>query len=278
MDRQAIIDSHQHFWRYDPIRHGWINDEMKVLQRDFLPRDLEPVLKTNHVDGCIAVQAEQSLEETAFLLSLAEQHSFIKGVVGWVDLADPTLNAQFADLKRHPHLKGFRHIVQSEPAGFLRASEFINGVNALARHGFTYDLLIYHHQMEDALYFAQHVREVPIVIDHIAKPSIRTGEKTHWELNLAALATFSNMHIKLSGLVTEASWRHWTYDEITPYLDEVFETFGTDRIMYGSDWPVCLLAAAYEQQLEIVVKYIGGLSSSEKDKIMGGNAKRFYNI
>lgn len=272
------IDAHQHFWQYDPVKDQWITDEMDILKKDFLPEHLWPLLKKNGVDGCVAVQADQSLRETNFLLALCEEHSFIKGVVGWIDLIDKEIDEQLAGLRSYPALKGFRHIVQAEPDGFLRRNDFIDGVRRLGQHNYSYDLLIYPKQMEEALYFVARLEEVRIVVDHMAKPSIRTGSKTRWELQMAALSTFQNVYCKMSGLVTEADWRTWTKEDIFPYLDELMETFGPSRVMYGSDWPVCLLAANYEQQLEIVTDYIGRLSSAEQERIMGGTAVEFYNL
>jgi L-fuconolactonase len=273
-----MIDAHQHFWKYDPSAHAWITKEMKVIQRDFLPADLKPVLNRNNFTGCIAVQAEQSEEETDFLIELANENDFILGIVGWVNLRAQNLVDRLRFYSGNKRVKGFRHIVQAEARGFLLQPSFVKGVQLLGANNFTYDLLIYHHQLEEALAFANEVRDVKIVIDHIGKPSIRTGEKTHWELNLAAMATFENIHCKLSGMVTEANWKNWTYEQIEPFLDEVFETFGTQRVMYGSDWPVCLLAGSYEQQLSVVQQYVSKLSPSEKASVFGDNAKRFYNL
>jgi L-fuconolactonase len=273
-----LIDSHQHFWKYDPLRHAWINDEMKAIQKDFLPRDLEPLLKKNEMDGCVAVQVDQTEAENFFLLDLAGRHEFIKGIVGWVDLRAPDLDERLQYFSKFPKLKGFRHIVQGEPKGFLSDPAFIKGVKKLSTYNFTYDLLVYYHQLEEALAFVRHVPEVKIVVDHIAKPSIRTKEKTHWELNMAAMATFKNVYCKLSGMVTEATWKSWKAEDFEPYLDEVFEFFGADRLMYGSDWPVCLVAASYHDQLSVVREYASRLSSSEKQMVFSDNAKRFYNL
>jgi L-fuconolactonase len=277
-DLPMTIDSHQHFWKYNPESHGWINEEMTGIRRNFLPEQLGPTLREHQIDGCVTVQVDQTEDETMFMLSLAEQHNFIKGVVGWIDLRAADLEERLQHFREFTYLKGFRHIVQGEPKGFLADPRFIEGVKKLARHNFTYDLLIYHHQLEEALAFVRHVPDVKIVVDHIAKPSIRTGEKTHWELNMAALATFNNVHCKISGMVTEAHWKHWKQEDFNPYLDEVFETFGTARVMYGSDWPVCLVAASYGEQLAIVQQYIAGLSASEKKLVLGENAKTFYNL
>lgn len=272
------IDSHQHFWKYNPVNHAWINDEMKIIQKDFLPEQLKPLLERHNIDGCVTVQVDQTEDENHFMLSLADKHDFIKGVVGWIDLRAADLDERLQFFQQFPKLKGFRHIVQGEPKGFLSDVKFIEGVKKLVRYNFTYDLLIYHHQLEEALKFVHHLPNVKIVVDHIAKPSIKTGEKTHWELNMAALATFKNVYCKVSGMVTEADWKNWKDDDFTPYLDEVFEAFGANRIMYGSDWPVCQVAANYEQQFAIVQQYISKLSAIEKQLVMGENAKTFYNL
>jgi L-fuconolactonase len=272
------IDSHQHFWRYDPVRYDWISDEMRVLKRDFLPPDLQSILASNAIDGCVAVQAEQSPEETDFLSELAGRFDFIKGVVGWIDLRSPRITEQLDRYAAQKKIKGFRHILQSEPPGFMNDPRFIDGVNFLADRGYSYDLLIYHHQFDEALKFLHKTTNVKIVIDHLGKPSIRTGEKTQWELNLAAASTFENVYCKLSGMVTEANWRSWTKEDLFPFMDELFESFGPERIMYGSDWPVCLLAADYGTQLGVVTDYLGRLSKAEKASVMGRNAKTFYNL
>jgi L-fuconolactonase len=272
------IDSHQHFWNFNAERDGWITDEMEIIRHDFLPQHLRPVLIRNNIEGTVAVQADQSEEETLFLLELARNDDFIKGVVGWVDLRNADLPGRLEYFRTFSALKGFRHIVQSEPKGFMSDSSFVNGVRQLGKYGFTYDLLIYHYQLEEALSFVNSIPDVPVVVDHIAKPSIRTGEKTHWELNMASLATFGNVTVKISGMVTEAIWSNWTKDQFYPYLDEILETFGPSRMMYGSDWPVCLLASSYEDQLGIVEEYIGRLSHTERELIMGLNAARFYKL
>lgn len=273
-----IIDSHQHFWNYSPVDHAWISEDMGVLKKDFLPDHFISIADEHSISGTVAVQADQSEAETNFLLSLAKQFPFIKGVVGWTDLRSANLDNELSKFQSNDLLKGFRHIVQSEPKGFLTDAKFIAGVNKLAAYGFTYDLLIYHHQLPEALTFADKTHNVKIVVDHIAKPSMKTGEKTHWELNMAALSTFQNIHCKLSGMVTEADWKNWSYEHMEPFIDEVFEAFGPDRIMYGSDWPVCLVAGSYGDQFSVVKRYISRLSEDEKRKVLGENAKRFYNL
>lgn len=272
------IDSHQHFWKYNPVRDAWINDDMNVIQRDFLPADLAPILQENKMDGCVAVQADQSENETQFLLTLASANEFIKGVVGWVDLQAEDINERLQYFSSFKKLKGFRHIAQGEPVGFLRGSEFSTGIRALKNFNFTYDILIYPHQIPDATWLVNQHPDQKFVVDHLAKPVIREKEFSNWSAQMKALASFSNISCKLSGMVTEAVWNDWTKDDFKPYLDFIMHHFGTHRVMYGSDWPVCLVAASYEKQLAIIEDYIHSFSSSEKHQIMGDNAIRFYNI
>ena len=273
-----MIDSHQHFWTYNPARHAWITDDMKVIRRDFLPEDLRPILQKNNIDGSVVVQVDQTEDETLSLLAMANRHDFIKGVVGWIDLVNANLESRleyFSSLKK---LKGFRHIVQAEKPGFLLKPAFIKGVQTLARHQFSYDLLVYHHQLEEALDFVRQVPQTKIVVDHLAKPSIVTQDRKQWEIHMRAMAEFPNVFCKVSGMVTEARWPGWSYQDFIPYLDGVINAFGTDRLLYGSDWPVCLVAATYEEQFSIVQKYITALSAPEKKQVLGGNAERFYNL
>lgn len=273
-----VIDSHQHFWKFDPVRDGWITADMKIIRRDFLPQDLKPILEKNQIQGCIAVQAAQSEEETGFLLGLAKENPFIKGVVGWVDLRGKNLREKLKYFSRFPLIKGFRHIIQSEPEGFMSDPAFIRGVSMLAEFGFTYDLLIYHYQLGESLEFLAEVQDVRIAIDHIAKPAIRSKESTSWKASLAAAGSFRNVFCKVSGMVTEADWSNWKEEDFIPYLDDVLEIFGPQRIMYGSDWPVCLLAGTYEDQLGVIRSYLSRFTAEEKGSIMGKNAERFYNL
>jgi L-fuconolactonase len=272
------IDAHQHFWKYDPLNHAWINNEMSAIQKDFFPEDLAPLLRQHDIEGCVTVQVEQTEEENHFLLSLASQNAFIKGVVGWIDLKAPNLEERLQYFKQFPKLKGFRHIVQGEPKGFLTNRKFIEGVKKLAHYDFTYDLLVYHYQLGEAIEFAEQLPDVKIVVDHIAKPPIKSGESAVWGSDIMELAAFENIVCKISGMVTEAAWKTWRHEDFNPYLDKVFENFGAERIMYGSDWPVCLVAATYQQQFTIVQQYISRLSFSEKQMVMGENAETFYNL
>jgi L-fuconolactonase len=277
-DPVSRIDSHQHFWKYSQARDTWITDEMKVIQRDFFPEDLAPLLKKTNIDGCVTVQADQSDEETNFLLELAAQHEFIKGVVGWVDLRSPVLEQKLQDLSRYKKLKGFRHIVQAEPPGFLLQKDFLQGIRLLKVYQFTYDILIYPDQCMDAIQFVKEHPEQPFVVDHLAKPLIKEKLLQPWKLYMKELAQFPNVMCKLSGMVTEADWKYWNPEDFHPYMETILECFSANRVMYGSDWPVCLVAASYDQQAALVENYISQLSDSEKQQIMGGNAIRFYNL
>jgi L-fuconolactonase len=273
------IDSHQHFWKFNPRRDAWINDDMRVIQRDFLPNDLAPILESNAIDGCVSVQADQSETETFFLLDQASRHNFIKGVVGWVDLCAANLDERFQALASQNKLKGFRHIVQAEPYDdFMLRSNFQRGIAMLKKYGFTYDILIYPKQLGAALTLVQQFPDQPFVIDHMAKPSIHESRFDNWQKQLSAFKPCDHVYCKLSGMVTEAKWNAWKPDDFLPYLDTVLETFGPNRLMYGSDWPVCLVAASYGEQLDIVQRYIARLSAAEQAAIMGGNAIQFYNL
>lgn len=272
-----IIDSHQHFWQYDPQRHAWIDDSMHAIQHSFMPPDLEPMLQANGVDGTVLVQVEQTPAENTFFLQLASQFSWIKGVVGWVDLQADDIIEQVAELRQHPLLKGFRHIAQGEPdPGFLVRPEVVRGIQALGQAGFTYDILIYPHQLEAAIGLVAQCPDQPFVLDHLAKPYIKAGDIQGWQQSISRLSTYENVCAKLSGLVTEAHWQQWQPADIYPYLEVALDCFGPKRLMWGSDWPVCLVAASYTQVLQLVRECIRPLSASEQQAIMGGNAALFY--
>lgn len=273
-----MIDAHQHFWKYDPVRHAWITDDMKAIRRDFQPADLRPHLERNGIAGSVVVQVDQTEDETLSLLSLANQYDFIRGVVGWIDLRNTNLVSRLEYFSTLKKLKGFRHIVQGEAPGFLSQPAFIDGVRKLRDFDFTYDLLVYHHQLSEAVDFLKRVPDTPIVVDHLAKPSIVAAELTQWEKHMRTVATFPNVYCKVSGMVTEARWPGWKFKDFVPYLDVVFDAFGTDRLLFGSDWPVCLVAASYDEQFSILQEYMKGFSSTEKNKVLGGNAERFYNL
>jgi L-fuconolactonase len=269
------IDAHQHFWRYDPARHGWITPEMSILRRDWLPEHLRPELSRAGMDATVAVQADSSEYETHFLLDLARSNPEIAGVVGWVDLLSPGIRDRLETFAHFEKLKGFRHVAQSEPDDwFLIREAFLRGVANLEAFDFTYDILIYPKQLPAA---AELVRRFPrqrFVIDHLAKPSVRSGEIEPWSQFMRKIAENENVFCKLSGLVTEANWTGWSAADFAPFLDTVFEAFGPRRLMFGSDWPVCLLAANYTQVKQLIEDY----AASNGDEIFGQNAARFYGL
>jgi L-fuconolactonase len=273
------IDSHQHFWRYDAAQYEWIDDSMQLLRRDFLPAEARQEMARAGFDAGVAVQARQDLDETRWLLSLADQHRAIAGVVGWVDLQADAVRGQLEELAANPKLVGVRHIVQSEPDDwFLLRPAFCRGISLLREFGLAYDILVYHHHLPAAVEFVSRFDAQPFVLDHLAKPPIKSGGIDDWRRDLARLAAFPNVMAKLSGLVTEADWRRWTPGQIRPYLDVALECFGPDRLMIGSDWPVCTVAGAYDATMAVVVDFVSQLSAGERDAILGGNAQRLWNL
>ncbi|MEM7305579.1 MAG: amidohydrolase family protein [Planctomycetota bacterium] len=274
------IDAHQHFWSYDPVEYAWIGAGMESLRRDFLPDDLAPLLDQRQLDGSIAVQARQSLEETRWLLSLARESERVRGVVGWVDLRSPDVAAELDRLADEPALVGLRHVVQDEPDDeFLLRDDFQRGVAALAGRGLIYDVLIYPRQLPAAVRFVERFPDQPFVLDHLAKPLIRDGAMEPWASLVAELARSPNVSCKVSGLVTEAHWRAWTPEELVPYLDVALEAFGPERLLYGSDWPVCLLASGYGRMFAATEDWAERrLSAQERVALFGGNAARVYGL
>ncbi len=273
-----IIDAHVHFWKYDRQRDAWITNDMKTLQQDYLPEHLQPVLKRNEVDGVVAVQADQSELETHFLVEMAKTHGFIKGVVGWIDLRGADIEERLAYFSQYPAIKGWRHIVQAEPDGFLADPAFLQGMKLLQQYGYTYDLLIREHQLTQAVDFARQLPEQPIVLDHLAKPAIHKKEFAAWEKGIRSLAALPNVYCKLSGLLTEANWKQWSAADFYPCLDVVMDAFGSQRLMFGSDWPVMLLSGIYVQWKSLIEKYMENLPDESKEAIMGGNAVDFYHL
>ena len=273
-----IIDAHQHLWKYDPVRDHWIEDSMEVLRKDFLPKDLKPILDANGVAGCIAVQADQSEEETEFLLKCAQENPFLKGVVGWVDLRAGNVEERLANYSQNEYFKGVRHIVQAEKDDFLLNKDFQNGVGKLSQYGLSYDLLIYPRQFPATLEMVEKFPNQIFVLDHIAKPSVSEKLDAEWVKNILLLSKHENVFCKISGMVTETKNFEWVKSDFTPYLASVVSAFGTDRILYGSDWPVCLLAAEYKEVLGIIVDYFQNFSTLEKSKIFALNAIKAYNL
>ena len=274
------IDSHQHFWIYDPIAFAWLNEDMKSLRRNFLPPDLEPYLRKYGMDGTVAVQARQCDEETQFLLDLAETYpNVVKGVVGWVDLRADDIDEKLASISKNKKLVGLRHIVQDEPDDeFLLRDNFLRGIRLLKKYNLTYDILIYPKHLATARKFVEMFPDQPFVIDHIAKPFIKDHLVGDWEKGIRDLAGFPNVYIKVSGMVTEADWKNWKEEDFTQYLDIIFDAFGVDRVMVGSDWPMLTLCGEYCQVVDIVKHYIERFSVEDQAKVMGGNAIRFYRL
>ncbi len=273
------VDAHQHFWRYDPAEYGWIGEGMERLARDYLPADLAPLLAAEGIAGSVAVQARQTIEETRWLLDLAAKHPAILGVVGWVDLRSNEVGEQLREFAANPRFVGVRHVVQDEPdVRFLLGEAFVGGLRQLHGFGLTYDLLLYPSQLPAAVELAGMMPEQPFVLDHLAKPLIKPGILDPWQADLRALARHPNVSCKLSGLVTEAAWQGWKRADFAPYLEVALEAFGPKRLMMGSDWPVCLLAAEYPDVVAIVTDFIARLSDSEQALILGGTASRFYGL
>lgn len=272
------IDSHQHFWKFDPVRDAWIDSSMEKIAQDFLPKDLKPLLRQNQMDGCVAVQADQSEAETEFLLDLAEENSFIKGVVGWVDLSADDLSKRLNFFSKNPLFKGIRHILQAEKEGFMLQDSFLKGIAQLKDFNLTYDILIYPHQLEEANKMIEKNPDQAFVLDHLAKPYIKDQKIERWTSHIKQLAKNRNVYCKLSGMITEADWNHWQAKDFDKYLSVALEAFGVDRLMFGSDWPVCLLAGSYQHVVKIVDQFIMKLNPKDQDKIMGENAQNFYNL
>ena len=273
------IDAHQHFWNYDPIKHSWINDEMKVIKRDFSPGDLAPLLKELKFDGTIAVQADETMAETEFLLGLAKKNDYIKAVVGWVDLLKDDVEDELLMLKPQQKLTGFRCIMQvTEDEAYLKNPVFLKNVSRLNQFDFTYDLLVFHQQMESLVRFTDKLPDNRLILDHIGKPDIKNRDIKQWKEHLRILSANPNIYCKLSGMLTEADYQHWTYDDIMPYMEISAEYFGIDRLCFGSDWPVCLLAGSFKQVHDVVDRFAEQLNSTEREKIFGTNTAAFYKI
>jgi L-fuconolactonase len=271
------LDSHQHFWRYDPTHHAWMTDQMGTLKRDYLPDELLPLLKAIAFDGCIAVQARQMAEETEWLLQLAGEHPFIRGVVGWVDLLSPTVRGQLKKMAANPKLVGVRHVLQDEPDDrFMLRPEFLRGIGRLAEHELAYDLLIFPRHLPVAVDLVRRFPLQKFVLDHIAKPPIREGLLSPWQEDLRRLADHPNVACKLSGMVTEAAWKSWRPEDLQRYLDVVVGAFGTSRVMIGSDWPVCTLSGDYASTMNVVLDYVGRFPAPVQEQILGATCARFY--
>jgi L-fuconolactonase len=271
------LDSHQHFWKYNETDYSWIGENMTVLKKDFLPADLEKELQDVGFDGSIAVQARQSMEETLWLLELASKYSYIKGVVGWVDLCSPKVERQLAELSKNPKLVGVRHVIHDEPDdNFIKRLDFQHGISLLSKYNLTYDLLIFPKHLRLASELVKKFPNQKFVLDHIAKPDIKNKILLPWSDDINQLAQFSNVFCKLSGMVTEADWTNWKSTDFKYFLDVVFKSFGDDRLMIGSDWPVCTIAGSYKKVVSIVTEYLNEFGEETRQKVIGENCRKFY--
>jgi L-fuconolactonase len=273
-----IIDSHVHFWKFDKKRDTWITPDMKILRQNYLPEHLSLNFKRNDVDGCIAIQAAQSELETHFLIELAETHPIIKGVVGWVDLRAENIDSRLDYFYQYPLVKGWRHILQAEPEGYMLDAAFQRGITHLQSLGYTYDILIYASQLKETIELVEKFPDQPFVIDHCGKPDILGHKISEWKPLIQEMATNPNVYCKVSGLFTETKWKEWSAGDFYPYLDIVFEAFGADRLMFGSDWPVMLLSGIYVQWKSLLEKYMENFPEEERLKVFGLNATRFYKL
>ena len=274
-----IVDSHQHFWQVSRFEYPWMSPELGVLYRDYLPEMLEPILMERGVAKTILVQASNSLAETDWLLSLADQHQFIAGVVGWVDLTDSGMAEDLEVFIANPKFKGVRHLVESEPMeDWLAQPEVIRGLQTLEKHEVSYDLLVHTRHLKHVKTVAEACPELRLVVDHVAKPPISSGELAEWADALREVAVYPNVSCKLSGLVTEANLTSWRVEDLRPFVEQALGFFGPGRMMFGSDWPVCLLAASYAQVFETFELLLGELSNEERAMIFGGNATKFYQL
>ena len=273
------IDSHQHFWEYDPEQYGWMNDQMVVLRHDHLPVDLDAAQTDLGFDGSVAVQARQSLEENRWLLELSDSNPRIKGVVGWVDLQSCEVNAQLAQFANHSRFVGVRHVVQDEPDdNFMLRAEFVHGISQLEDFGLTYDILIFPSQLPAAINLVKQFPKQAFVLDHIAKPLIKDGVQEPWAHQIGELARHSNVYCKISGMVTEADWGSWKPEDFQSYLEVVLQAFGPERLMIGSDWPVCRLAGEYTSVMQLAIDFMQTHAPEHMDDFLGGNALAFYGI
>ncbi|WP_315372577.1 amidohydrolase family protein [Paenibacillus xylanexedens] len=273
------LDAHQHFWEYNVAEYGWIGEEMKAIRQSFLPEDLEPLLVQSGLDGCIAVQARQSLTETEWLLQLADRHECIKGVVGWVDLCSDEVRNQLELFASNPYLKGVRHVIQDEPdLKYVLREDFQRGISLLKEYGLAYDLLVSKEQLPYAVELVKTFPEQRFVLDHLAKPDIKSGILSPWKEALESLAAQPNAYCKLSGMVTEADWANWTPSDFTAYLNIAIEAFGAQRLMFGSDWPVSNVSAPYSEVFGLIISHINGLPILDQQMILGGTSAAFYQI
>jgi L-fuconolactonase len=274
-----IIDSHQHFWKVGLFDYPWMSPDLGVLYQDYLPPALEPVLKESGVSQTVLVQASNSLEETRWLLELADRYPFIAGVVGWVDLAGSDVAGQLDEFVAYPKFKGVRHLVESEPSDdWLVQPAVLDGFRVLASYGIPYDMLVHTRHLKHVVTVAKECPELPLVVDHLAKPPIAAGEFDQWSREIGRVAGYSNVSCKISGLVTEADVQNWTSEDLRPYVNRAVELFGPGRLIFGSDYPVCLLAASYKQVLDSALGLLGHLGDASIENIFRRSAINFYKL
>jgi len=275
---KMIIDSHVHFWKFDPIRDAWITKDMTAIRKNFLPEDLSLYLNENHIEGCIAVQADQSDEETAFLVNLAKENPFIKGVVGWIDLTSDKLEQSLQNYQSEKVIKGFRHITEGEQIGFLLQKNVLNGIASLHQYDYTFDILLRQHQLSDAVKLSEKLPDQPFILDHCGKPDLKTNDLKDWKFNIAELAQNPNIYCKISGLLTQGKWNFIDEKAIFEILDFIFSKFGIERVVFGSDWPVMLLGGNYALWLKLISKYVSQFTETEQQLFFSKNAAKFYNL
>ncbi len=277
--RKETIDAHHHLWRYTPLEYGWIDETMQALQRDFLPEDLKAAMATAGIDGTIAVQARQTLEETRWLLDMAEANAEIRGVVGWAPIAGEEFPGCMEEFDGREKLKGLRHVIQGEKdEHYILREDFNSGIRTMAGSGLVYEILIYERHLEDTIYFVDEHPQQVFVLDHIAKSQIAAGVIEPWASRMKELGQRGNVWCKVSGMVTEADWKTWPQEKLKPYLDVAVEAFGPSRLMAGSDWPVCLLASGYAQGFEGVRQCFAGRNEAERAAVLGGTAGGVYGL
>ena len=272
------IDAHHHFWKYDAVDYDWIDDSMQKIRRDFGPEHLAVEISEAGVDAVISVQARQTLGETTWLLENARNNDFIKGVVGWVPLVSPTVTEDLDRIMTEPKLRGVRHVLQGEPDGFMLRDDFNAGICALRSRDLIYDILVFEHQLSETIEFVDRHPAQVFVLDHIAKPRVKADLLEPWKANLHELAKRENVFCKLSGVVTEANWTDWSVEQLRPYVETVIDAFGPSRLMFGSDWPVCLLATGYRQWVDTVRNLTREFSPAEQSQIFGETAQKAYRL
>lgn len=276
----VTIDAHHHYWELGRFDYSWLDEPtLEPIRRSFLPQDLEPLIEAVGIEKTIFVQTQHNLAETEWVLGLADQHDFMAGVVGWVDLASEQCEDQLLQLKEHPKFVGIRHVTQDEPDDdFIVRPDIMRGLQALEKHQVPFDLLFYVKHVHHAATVAAALPGLPLVIDHLSKPEIKNGRLDNWQAHFCQAAQFSNVYCKLSGMVTEANWNNWSAADLKPYVETALEAFGPERCMFGSDWPVCELAGTYSQVHQVLADLLASLSEDERQMIFGGTAARFYQL